>query len=51
MHYPSDILTGAIIGSAIGFLIPLIHENEDDASSLVPAKIPTNNVFVISIGF
>lgn len=26
-HYPTDIITGAIIGSAIGYLIPYIHES------------------------
>ena len=51
MHYPTDILTGAVVGSAIGFLIPLIHEKEVDSSSEVLVKIPTNNVFAISIGF
>jgi len=51
MHYPTDMLAGAVIGSAIGYLIPLIHENEVDGSSVAPAKIPTNNVFAISIGF
>ena len=51
MHYPTDILTGAIVGSAIGFLIPLIHEQEDPNSSQELVKIPTNNVFAITIGF
>ena len=51
MHYPTDILTGAIVGSAIGFLIPLIHEKEVNGSSPVPAKISSNNLFAISIGF
>jgi len=51
MHYPTDILTGAVVGSAIGFLIPFIHEKEDDNSSDELVKIPTNNVFAITIGF
>ena len=51
MHYPTDIITGAIVGSAIGYLIPLIHEKDVDGSSPLPAKISTNNLFAISIGF
>jgi membrane-associated phospholipid phosphatase len=51
MHYPTDILTGAIVGSAIGFLIPLIHENKVDGTSPAPPKILSNNLFAISIGF
>jgi membrane-associated phospholipid phosphatase len=51
MHYPTDILAGALVGGAIGYLIPLIHENDDDVSSQVPAKISANNLFAISIGF
>jgi membrane-associated phospholipid phosphatase len=51
MHYPTDIITGALVGSAIGFLIPLIHENETDGSLVAPAKISANNLFAISIGF
>ena len=51
MHYPTDILTGALVGSAIGYLLPLIHKNDDDGSSLNPEKISTNNLFAISIGF
>jgi membrane-associated phospholipid phosphatase len=51
MHYPTDIIAGAIVGSAIGYLIPLLHEKDDDGSSQVPAKISSNNLFAISIGF
>jgi len=29
-HFPTDILTGAIIGGAIGYLIPLIHRSENE---------------------
>jgi len=28
-HFASDVITGAVIGSAIGYLIPYIHEKED----------------------
>jgi membrane-associated phospholipid phosphatase len=35
MHYPTDLFVGAVVGSAIGFLIPEIHKSKitDDAVS------------------
>ncbi len=27
-HFPSDIITGAIVGSALGYIIPLLHEKK-----------------------
>lgn len=35
-HYPSDILTGAAVGSAIGFLIPYLHKDRDGSLSVIP---------------
>lgn len=29
-HFPTDIITGAIIGSAIGYFIPLIHRQDHE---------------------
>ncbi len=29
-HFPTDIITGALVGSAIGYLIPFIHRTEND---------------------
>ncbi|MBN2521019.1 MAG: phosphatase PAP2 family protein [Bacteroidales bacterium] len=29
-HYPSDIITGAIIGSTIGYLIPVLHYKKNN---------------------
>jgi membrane-associated phospholipid phosphatase len=29
-HFPTDIITGAIVGSAIGYLIPFIHRQSSD---------------------
>jgi len=28
-HFPTDIITGALVGSAIGYLIPFIHRKEN----------------------
>jgi PAP2 superfamily len=38
-HYPTDIIIGAAIGAAIGYLVPKVHEvneNERGASNTVP---------------
>ena len=49
-HFPTDIITGAIVGSVIGFLIPLIHESDEEKTGLnVPAGNPYNNLFSINI--
>ena len=32
MHFLSDVLTGAAVGSLIGYLIPLIHETNENQS-------------------
>jgi membrane-associated phospholipid phosphatase len=51
-HFPTDIIMGAVIGSAIGYLIPLIHEiNEEEKELVVPAGNPYNNLFSINIIF
>ena len=33
-HFPSDVMVGYLAGAAIGYLIPKIHENEDQGSDL-----------------
>lgn len=33
-HYPSDIIVGALIGSAVGFLIPRLHRTKETPVSL-----------------
>jgi membrane-associated phospholipid phosphatase len=49
-HFPTDIITGAIVGSLIGYLIPLIHESEKEKKELVgPAGNPYNNLISINI--
>jgi hypothetical protein len=49
-HFPSDIITGAIVGSVVGFLIPLIHEsNEEEKGLNVPAGNPYNNLISFNI--
>lgn len=31
-HFPTDILTGAFLGSAIGYLVPILHRAKEDDS-------------------
>lgn len=49
-HFPTDVIAGAIIGSVVGFLIPLIHEsNEEEKGLNVPAGNPYNNLISFNI--
>ncbi|MFC2094172.1 phosphatase PAP2 family protein [Bacteroidota bacterium] len=49
-HFPTDIITGAIVGSIIGYLIPLIHESDEEETGLnVPAGNPYNNLISFNI--
>lgn len=35
-HYPTDVIAGAIVGSAIGYAIPRLHRASSNRLSLVP---------------
>ncbi len=35
MHYPSDILVGAMVGSVIGYLIPWTHREKNNTISMI----------------
>ncbi len=37
-HFPTDILAGALVGSTIGYVIPLLHRNSKRNVSLNPAS-------------
>ncbi len=51
-HFPTDIITGAIVGSIIGYLIPLIHESDKEEKELIdPAGNPYNNLISFNIKF
>jgi membrane-associated phospholipid phosphatase len=45
MHYASDVLTGAAVGTAVGFLVPAIHErvwgSSERGSGLRLAVVPS----------
>lgn len=50
MHYPSDILAGALIGSATGFLVPLLHRynSENISIQVIPG---TENKAAVTLNF
>jgi membrane-associated phospholipid phosphatase len=33
-HFPTDVLTGAVVGSALGWLIPELHRNKGSNTHL-----------------
>lgn len=46
-HFPSDILSGAILGSAIGYVIPYLHKVNNENMSIVPSS--TGHQFGIAL--
>jgi membrane-associated phospholipid phosphatase len=50
-HFPTDIIMGAVVGSAIGYLIPLIHkvDKEDEQPGAAPSQF--QNLFSLQIIF
>ena len=51
-HFPTDIIAGAIVGSVVGFLIPLIHENsKEEKGTVVHTGNPYNNLISFSTTF
>lgn len=47
-HFPADVLTGYIVGAAIGYLIPLIHRSNNESQE---ATNQENNLYRPAIGF
>ena len=46
-HFPTDILAGAAVGSAIGYLVPLLHRRSDKNLSISP--VVTERIFRLSV--
>ncbi len=40
MHYPSDIIAGAVAGSITGYLVPAMHRNKANIITFVPFIMP-----------
>ena len=50
-HFPTDILVGAAVGSAIGYLIPLLHRADLGRMSVRPASDGDNASLSVSFRF
>jgi hypothetical protein len=50
-HYPTDILTGAAVGSAIGYAIPWLHRTEKESASLTPGVPGADIGFSLQVKF
>ncbi len=51
-HFPSDILTGAAVGSAIGFVIPYLHRSKTNKTlSLTVTSRNQNTLLLLLIQF
>lgn len=47
-HFPTDVLTGAIVGSVIGYLIPILHK-ADSSTDSINDPVQPNELFFIRI--
>jgi len=50
-HYPTDILTGAAVGSAIGYIIPWMHRSDKETVSVTPGVPHADYGFSIHMKF
>lgn len=50
-HFQSDILTGAIVGTAVGYLIPAIHETEGQEEVIPFSLTPGVNMVTLTVPF
>jgi membrane-associated phospholipid phosphatase len=48
-HFMTDVMTGAVIGSLYGYLIPLLHLRKNERSKI--AFMPVLNGFIVSYQF
>lgn len=49
-HFPTDIIAGAVVGSAIGFFIPYIHRQKNTDFSLSPGYQSKTMAIYLSFG-
>jgi len=49
-HFPSDVITGAIVGGLVGYIIPRIHES-DASTSLMYINQPPSARTIFSLNF
>ena len=51
MHFPTDILTGAVVGGAIGYAIPWLHRVGKENVSLAPSVHGADYGFSVQVKF
>ena len=49
-HFPTDVITGAVIGTVFGYIIPALHKGSTNAR-LTPALIDSNPGVMLSLVF
>ena len=50
-HFPTDVLTGAIVGSAVGFIVPELHRSDGAALGASPSAMPGGYSLSLRIHF
>ncbi len=52
-HFPTDIIVGALVGSAVGYLIPELHKNNKKVSGKTPGpdNYMNHRSVVVTFGF
>ena len=51
-HFPSDVIVGALVGSAVGYLIPRIHETDTSNTMLHINHVqPIRPIFSVRFAF
>jgi membrane-associated phospholipid phosphatase len=50
-HFPTDVLAGAVVGSAIGYAIPWMHRVDKENMSVTPGMPSADYGFMIQVKF
>ena len=50
-HFPTDVLTGMIVGSTVGYLVPELHRSDGTAVGIAPAPLQRGYRLALSIQF
>lgn len=51
IHYPSDIVAGALIGAAIGYAIPRLHRVTSNSLTVAPTRSAEGTGLAVSVRF
>ena len=51
-HFPSDVITGALVGGLVGYIIPRIHETDSSTSLMnIGQSPPVQQIFSLNFNF